>query len=567
MKTGFGLVVICGLVLVLHGSSSAQTNPSVRVSSDLRQLTIEAPTGTYLPDPLAAPIAGQVENYQLHELEPADPPGAVIADRSSLLAGVVQDCERGFCRRIIIRLNVPLAPDQTFILRVNRYRPGGDPATLRFSTTRPAPPPATVATINKGANAYDQLDELLLTSPNPIRVEAQVDVKRIYYRLENGVPTPQEETFTATSRWHTDQLYELRLNRKLVEGQTHVLVIDSGITDSAGTVVRAKGTVELAAPPKKPEDRRIDATLATVAAAKQKAVFDLTTTIVPKRIYQVADTYWIWEPKLFVDVGLRSTKSNNAVVVAPLNFKNVFFEDVFALKPPKGGPPRLGTRADKDKQGRRESAWDTWRSAPWYRLSDVELTIGPKAEFDRNFKRKNILGGIRLDLNFHRWLATMSKKREIIENDLNYGKPVASQMVFNYGWKLVPFFALDFGGHVNNETVSKKGSSVFVPRHKIFRSYMGFVSTNEWNMFGLPTSLNIEESWVYLAAQETIGFTTDTGVQLRQLKGFHPRSKVTLDFAFDPSKHYTFSVGYENGRLAPNFEYLNKLTGGIRIAY
>ena len=566
MKIGFGLVVICGLVLVLNGSSSAQTSPSVRVSRNLQELTIEAPSGTYLPGSLGAPIASQIGTYELHELEPADQPGEVIADRSSLLAGVAQDCYQGSCRRITIRLNSPLAQNQTFILRVNRYLSDGRAMTLRFTTIPPAPLPATVATISKGANAYDQLDELLLTSTNPIRVGSPVTVKRIYYQLEDGVPTAWEETFSATSTWHTDQLYELHLDRKLVEGQTHVLVIDSGITDSSGAIVRADGKVELAPPPKKPEDRRLDASLATVAAAKQKAVFDLTSTIVPKRIYQVGDTYWIWEPKLSVDVGLRSTKSNNAVVIAPLNFRNVFFEDVFALEP-KPRPPHLRTSDLKDKHGRRESAWDLWRTAPWYRLSDVELTIGPKAEFDRNFKRKNVLGGIRLDFNFHRWLATISKKREIIENDLNYGKPVASQMVFNYGWKLVPFLAFDFGGHVNNETVSKKGTSVFVPRHKIFRSYLGFVSTNEWNMFGVPTSLNIEESWVYLAARETIGFTTDSGVQLRQLHGFHPRSKVTLDFAFDPSKHYTFTVGYENGRLAPNFEYLNKLTGGIRIAY
>ena len=567
MKIGSGLIAMCGLVLVLNGSSSAQTSPSVRVSSNFRELIIEAPTGTSLPDSLAAPIASQIDNYQLHELEPADQPGEVIANRSPLLASVVQDCDRGLCRRITIGLNSQLAQNQTFILRVNRGLSDGRAVTLKFSTAPPAPLPATVATISKGANAYDQLDELLLTSTNPITVGSPITVKRTYYRLTDGVPTAQEETFNATTTFHTNQLYELHLDRKLVEGQTHVLVIDTGITDSAGVLVRAEGKVELAPPPKKPEDRRLDASLATVAAARQKAVFDLTSTIVPKRIYQVGDTYWLWEPKLSVDVGLRSTKSNNAVVIAPLNFKNVFFEDVFALKPPTQGPPQLGTRADKDKQSRRESAWDAWRTAPWYRPSDVELTIGPKVEFDRNFKRKNVVGGIRLDLNFHRWLATISKKREILENDLNYGKAIASQTVFDYGWKLVPFLAFDFGGHVNNETVSKKGTSVFVPRHKIFRSYIGFVSTNEWNMFGLPTSLNIEESWVYLAARETIGFTTDSGTGLRQLHGFHPRSKVTLDFAFDPSKHYTFTVGYENGRLAPNFEYLNKLTGGIRIAY
>jgi hypothetical protein len=229
------------------------------------------------------------------------------------------------------------------------------------------------------------------------------------------------------------------------------------------------------------------------------------------------------------------------------------------------GQPQLATKQVNDKAGHRITGWDTWRATPWYKPSDVEFTVGPKAEFDRNFKRKNVLGSLRFDLNFHRWLGTIAKKRQILED--SYGKATSSQIVLNSGWKLVPFLAFDFGGHVNNETVSKKGKSVFVPRHKIFRTYLGFVSTIEWNTFGLPTSLNLDESWVYLAASEMVGFTTDAGVGFRRLHGFHPRSKVTLDFAFDPSKHYTFNVGYENGRLAPNFEYLNKMTAGIRVAY
>jgi hypothetical protein len=553
--------------LQLCGSASAQTKPGIVVSTNRQELSIEAPAGTYLPQPFAVRGAAKMGNYQLPELEPPDRPGEVMADRSSMLAGLVRACDRPSCRQITIGLNSPLATNQTFILRVNEYLPDGGAVTFRFTTSQSVAAAATTATIAKGANAYDQLDELVLTSTNPVKLSSPITVKRIYYRLKDGVPTLEEELFTGTSTWHTDQLYEVHLDRKLIEGVTHVLVIDNGITDSGGANVRAEGKVELAAPPKKPEDRRLDASLATVAAAKQKAVFELTANLVPKRVFQIGDTNWLWEPRFVIDLGLRSTKSNNSVVVAPLNFRNVFFEDVFALQPPKGPRPTLRTRDVKDKRGRAQSAWDAWRAAPWYRLSDIELTIGPKAEFDRNFKRKNVLGALRFDFNFHRWLATMSKKREILENDLNYGKPVASQIVFNYGWKLVPFVAFDFGGHVNNQTVSKKGTSVFVPRHKIFRSYVGFVSTTEWNMFGLPMSLNIEESWVYLAARETIGFTTDTTAKLRQLRGFHPRSKVTLDFNFDPSRHYTFTVGFENGRLAPNFEYLNKLTGGFRVVY
>ena len=73
------------------------------------------------------------------------------------------------------------------------------------------------------------------------------------------------------------------------------------------------------------------------------------------------------------------------------------------------------------------------------------------------------------------------------------------------------------------------------------------------------------ESTFYLGSTELIGFTTDAGASIRQVRGWHHRGIAKLNFALDPAKHYNFTVTYENGRSAPNFEYLNKLTGGIRI--
>ncbi|HEY9286125.1 MAG TPA: hypothetical protein VIP46_21925 [Pyrinomonadaceae bacterium] len=76
----------------------------------------------------------------------------------------------------------------------------------------------------------------------------------------------------------------------------------------------------------------------------------------------------------------------------------------------------------------------------------------------------------------------------------------------------------DFGGHVNNETVSKKvggvDTSVFVPRPKIFRSYLGFNSATELNDLPVPLTLQIEEWLVHLGTTESIGFTTDNGAFL-----------------------------------------------------
>ena len=137
--------------------------------------------------------------------------------------------------------------------------------------------------------------------------------------------------------------------------------------------------------------------------------------------------------------------------------------------------------------------------------------------------------------------------------------------------QIIPFISFDLGGHVNNETVHKKVSgvemSVFVPRHKILRGYAGFTSTFEFDDIATPFTVTIEEAMVYLASRETIGFPNDDGAFLRSVKGLHHRGKATFAFAVGRSKHYSLILTYENGRQAPNLEYLNKLGTGIKIVY
>ena len=56
---------------------------------------------------------------------------------------------------------------------------------------------------------------------------------------------------------------------------------------------------------------------------------------------------------------------------------------------------------------------------------------------------------------------------------------------------------------------------------------------------------------------EIIGYTTTKGVGLQRLTGVHPHNKPDLSFFIDAAHHYSLDIAYENGRLAPNFEYLN----------
>lgn len=146
---------------------------------------------------------------------------------------------------------------------------------------------------------------------------------------------------------------------------------------------------------------------------------------------------------------------------------------------------------------------------------------------------------------------------------------------FTHGFEIVPYLAFHFGGHINEETFSfidksKKPpvtTSVIVPRHAIFRTYVGVKTKFEWRLLSLPMSLTLDENMLHLATREQIGVVTTKEVFLRQLKGFHHRGKASLDFALDPNKHYSFTLTYENGRLAPNLEYLSKFSSGIKIPY
>jgi hypothetical protein len=564
MRYLFALMLV---VLFCCAQVAAQEKPVAVLSLDRQQIDLRFESGKVMPEKFAQNLVGNLANYKLVELEPVDDAGAISKDRTAWIAAAPPPECAGFnCERIKLRLTRPLDAGQSFILAISDFTNDAKPVTVRFAVAPPSPAPEK-AEISIGPDVYNQRSQLMLTSKTPIAVTPQVNVQRIFFTFnKDGTDVVQNtEVIVADVSKLTDARFILNLNGKLIEGQEHSFFIAQGIQDALGHPVRAEGKVKLAGIPAKPEEMMIDLNLAAVSAVKQKAVFDLTAKYNPLRIEDVFGTEWLWEPTVNIDVGLRSTKSNNSVILAPLNFSNVFLENAF----PPGGrkkPPVLG-QAGQQAAASSIPIYSNWASTPWYRLSDIKFTVGPKAEFDRQFRRKNILGSVRFDFNFHRWKASRAARQNMIKFDK--GPDIATALRLNYGWEIVPYAVLDFGGRVNDETVTNKGknANLRVPKFKILRSYFGVVMTYEINRFSIPIKITVDESLVYLASRETIGLVTDTGVGLRVLRGFHHRGKASVNFAFDPAGHYSFNVTYENGRLAPNFEYLNKLTGGIRIVY
>lgn len=562
--------IVCFTLLLLgYTAAVGQEKPVATTSCDRTQIEIFFKSGQSMPAHVAH-SPGDRNMYQLIELEPVDEPGIISRDRSAWLPKAeIARCVGATCEKLQIKVARPLPAGQTFILAIANFTDQKEAITLRFETPVVAPALPKVE-ITTGPAVFSQPSELQLRASDAINVNATVAVKRIHYEVSSdGLSVVKlHEPIQASVGRATDRLYILKLDKHLVRGKEYFLQVDSGITDNQGRSVTAEGTVKIRAIPSKADELGIDVTVSSDVAVHQRPIFQFVGKYKQTNLSKSKTPFglWRWEPTASVDVGLRSTKSANAVLFEPLNIVTEFFAK--GIKDYIKVAPKLQT-AETGSQPTNPTAYANWRHADWNDWSNLKVTVGPKFEFDRNFKRKNILGGLRFDFNFHRWHATLADKRGMFKS--SFGEDIGGRTRVRFGMQIIPYIAFDFGGHVNNETVHKKVSgvekSVFVSRHKIFRSYAGFTSMFEFDDIGTPITITIEEAMVHLASRETIGFTNDDGAFLRSLRGFHHRGKATFAFAVGRSKHYSLVLTYENGRQAPNLEYLNKLATGIKVVY
>jgi hypothetical protein len=494
--------------------------------------------------------------YKLFEVKNLGEPEMMVEQRVGFLAGA-PECVTSGCEIIRLKFTKPVEYDQTFMLTVANLMNDGKRKVFNFKV-------GADAKIVRSLNADDPPSKLRVESKIPVETKGNVElsVERTRLRISDDtrhlepVSSPQNNPFKASATRDGEYAVDLDLKGNPAVG-SNKLVISGGLYEipaasgegSGQHLIQAEGVIKAPTAPK-PEDARLSVTTATIAAVHQKPVFDLAAKIVPFRIWTVRGTRWRWEPTLTADVGGGQTKSANSVTVAPLNFIRDFVQE----------PAEIVSDSESEIP-----TYAGWRSTPVFRASNIRLILGPKGEFDRSFKRKNILGTARLNFEFHRWRGLISHKRAMLENDI--GEKAALVEGLNSGLDIVPYIAVEAGGHVNNETVAfNKAINVLVPRHKILRSYLGVNATFEQRIL-LPMTLTIDGALAHLAATESIGFKTKTGAELHRLRGFQPRFVVTWGVAFDPAKHYSFVVKYENGRTAPNFEYLNKITTGLKVIY
>jgi thymidylate kinase len=105
--------------------------------------------------------------------------------------------------------------------------------------------------------------------------------------------------------------------------------------------------------------------------------------------------------------------------------------------------------------------------------------------------------------------------------------------------------------------------SEVVPEHSIARLDGGFITKAQVWRFQLNSDLTIFDMF----DTETIGYKTKQSVGLRVLDGIQFHAKPDFTFYLDPAHHFGLDITYENGRTAPNFEYLNTVNAGLKVVY
>jgi hypothetical protein len=584
--------LLLALPLIVVTSVYAQETPSVTVGTARNELRIKLDLQNTIPRSEVIKLQ-QIGNYDVHEMvRPEELAGRIASeverisllpdgpDKKTQLDNLAARLKNPLpnlvnaanpptcfldCARIILSLNSTLDYDKTYELKIAGVVIQGNalqPVEFKIEKT---------ASIVESLNASNTREELRIRSTGPLDIAApgNLSIQRKTLRInaegsrvENHI---DNLAAVASQPSNSPNLIEVKLDQKLNEAQAHTLSIPGGpLTDGTGIPIAAKGTITIPGLPSASDDPTLSFGFDTNAAVGAKPQFDFDLMWAPYKKYILKRPSWFWQPNVKVDVGLGDTKSDNAVSLAL--FAHYSSNPSNLARLPTSEPGLQSGESQRTPSEVQLTTYYRWRKTPWYRLGSYDFFIGPKMEADRAFNRINALGTVRFDLRFHRWIATIDEKRKLLKPQL---RDMADLVEINNGFRFIPYVLFDFGGNVRSETVENKDKmlSITVPRHSIFRSHLGIKGLLQWRLFSFPMTLTLEEHFMHLATREDIAFVTDEGVELRSLRGFHHHGEAAWNLAFDPAKHFNFTVTYENGRSAPNFEYLNKLSTGFKVIF
>jgi hypothetical protein len=510
-------------------------------------------------------------NYSFYELY--DPEGINISARPLPNMRVADTPSwESFGNRVHVPLTAQMTPGTVYLIKIDNVAIDGKPlAIVRFKASGEA----TVKTYNDPRNRMVLEANVEL---NPTDVVLEQSVLRISPDKQKLIVTPAPVAVTASKEIGSRMI--LTYGKKLTEARKYFF--KATLKSDTGEKVIGKTKLIIPGLPEKQPDALIDATLSSEFGGNLRPQFNLVG-VFRKPLGSWQNGAVVFEPTVSVDVGLGATKSKNAIILDLPTLK-----PSFTITRRKSGcepnkPPVLAQKEFKEviendafTEVKPETidldCYGEWANRGTFELSSIDLRIGPKFEMDRTFGRINALGAVRLDLNFDRWQHSISNRRSYLEIDLEKNaeyRGTQKDVYISWGYSITPRFGLEFGRKLTGEVLKTSSGNIrrVIEPFPIFRSYVGVTSIFEWTHLFRPMRLTISQDLFHLGYRETIGAVKGNELDLRTVRGFHPYGKVTLDIAFDPARHYNFTISYENGRAAPNFEYLNTVKPGIRILY
>jgi hypothetical protein len=581
------------LLLLICTSINAQSGFRARIDEEGKSLILESvPTGQ-ISDAVKA-VLSDGGNYKLYKIsvdDPVTPSSTEINLASLLVPNNPISCNQttGVC---LINLTAAL-PAGNYALKIGGIGTvagtASDAVPVFYALKPPQVLPVTPGVSSVTATIVSSLEGV----KDKIRVQSKTNVtanqsltvlnKGLQISPDNtkvvpsnkqisaAVEDPQNPGQPATAPT-TAKEFTLLLDQKLSKGRTNALSINGGIVDANGNQVKTEGSVEIPGLPKAPDKFNFEFGLSSEAAVHQKPFFNLAGKYNAQDQIPIRDNCFLsvknfpcyWQPQITADLGLGNTKAKNSIII-DLPFRSIIHQtDLADVDPDDAVFQSVNAGAGEFAIPR----YYAWQNTDWNKGA-VYLFVGPKFEADRTFGRINTLGSLKLEFKLHRLLGSIANKRSLLLDGPPYGltKQQASLVKIKSGFSLVPFIGTDFGKKVTTEVIEKNSLRELIAPHSILRGFAGFNATFEREPFGFPVSLSFDERLFYLGKEEIVGTVIDNRIDIRRIKGLHPRSIISFDFYFNQVRRYSFNVTYENGRSAPNFEYLNKLSTGFKVVY
>lgn len=403
------------------------------------------------------------------------------------------------------------------------------------------------------AGGFDQKhlrDRLVVNASVPLQTSYPAGTVSVTYDPGNGQPVPFQVSSVTVN---PSQGLVLQLAGELPAGLANPLqIMVIGINDTYGVAVQVSGPVPSA--PSAPTDTTKDfmsVALSAIAAVHSAPTFSATGTFAP--VHTATNTVIVkkwgtnelhFDPSVVFDVGSANASTTNSVTV-PSEF--VFPKLLGLPKPPQGQPGKLPDLPTKQAH-----------------VTVMNYLGGLRAEVDTQYLGLNLMGEGRIEW----YLSSLFRTASSYQAKVTAMNPAIRSTVNlpTNGFSITPYVQYDGGSHVTHETITNTSAgqpAVNIPTFSISRLYLGFQVTGQLGRQGV----NLDGSWVKLFVPETAPFTQNTFVATRTVSGFQPHAKGTYTYAFDQEKHFSGSVAWENGRSAPAFTYLNKVTVGIQVTY